>query len=480
MAISREEAMTGSHVFTIDGFSLSKGAELDRSISSPTFTAAGHRWLLRYYPHADTTWGSWISMYLQLAPCAMRDVTARFTISLLDWNDQPVPSCTHAVTRPRRFSTSGYFDTMAGFRKFIKRKALKRSGHLVGDRFRVRVDITVSNETTILGGATGVANAPVRSAVAPPPPPPPPSHKVVPVSKKEMTKEEDDDTLARFVVVPPPDMDRHLGRLLSSGEGADVTIEVGGETFMAHRTVLAARCLAPWRRGPRRHVIKDMEASVFKVLLHFVYTDSLSPDVEDEGEAMAVAQHLLVAADRYGMERLKLMCEDKLCNYVGASSVGTILALADQHGCEGLKKACLKFLMSGSNLKEAIVTDGFDHLAKSCPSVLKELLSKVALDLLSRMEGMDVMFKLVGEMVLAHRCILAAQPDTEVCVWVEEIDVSMFKAMLHLVYTDSLPEVEEEGAAGSEAKTTTMSRRPWRGDCWAWRFGMVERLKLMC
>nr|CAB3490351.1 unnamed protein product [Digitaria exilis] len=396
--------MTASHVFTIDGFSLSKGAELDRFISSPTFTAAGHRWLLRYYPHADTTWGSWISMYLQLAPCAMRDVTARFAISLLDWNDQPVPSCTHAVTRPRRFSTSGYFDTMAGFRKFIKRKDLKRSGHLVGDRFRVRVDITVLNETTILGGTTAVANAvrsaavappptvanavpAVRSAVVPPLPPPPPSPKIH-VLKKEMTKEEDDDTLERFVVVPPPDMDRHLGRLLSSGEGADVTIEVDGETFMAHRTILAARSpvfkgelFGPMEEGtsPTRVRIKDMEASVFKVLLHFVYTDSLSPDVEDEGEAMAMVQHLLVAADRYGMERLKFMCEDKLCNCIGASSVGTILALAEQHGCEGLKKACLKFLMSGSNLKEAIETDGFDHLTNSCPSILKALLSKVAL-----------------------------------------------------------------------------------------------------
>jgi speckle-type POZ protein len=73
------------------------------------------------------------------------------------------------------------------------------------------------------------------------------------------------------------------------------------------------------------------------------------------------------------------MCEDKLCNYISTSSVGTILALAEKHGCEGLKKACLKFLMSGTNLKAAIATDGFDHLTNSCPAILKELLAKVAL-----------------------------------------------------------------------------------------------------
>ncbi|KAF8673384.1 hypothetical protein HU200_048947 [Digitaria exilis] len=383
--------VTGSHVLTIDGYSLSKGAE-DGKYFSSTFTAAGDRWLLRYYPRSNSVSG-WTAMYLQLAPSNASHVTARFTISLLDWNGQAVPSCTHAITRAHTFGPYGF--DMAGFRKFIKRKNLKKSDHLRDDSFRVRVDITVLKGTTKItttkngGATTDVANlvdAAVTSAVVVPPPPP---HEIT-VSKKEETKEEDGDALASIVVVPPPNMDRHLGHLLSSGEGADVTIEVDGEKFMAHRAILAARSpvfkgefFGPMEEGtsPTRVQIKDMEASVFEVLLHFIYNDSLPPDVVDDGEseAISMAQHLLVAADRYGIERLKLMCEDKLYNYVGTSSVGTILALAEQHGCDGLKKACLKFLMSGSNLKAAIATDGFDHLAKSCPTVLKELLSKVAL-----------------------------------------------------------------------------------------------------
>ncbi|GJN25569.1 hypothetical protein PR202_gb13414 [Eleusine coracana subsp. coracana] len=94
---------------------------------------------------------------------------------------------------------------------------------------------------------------------------------------------------------------------------------------------------------------------------------------------MVMTQHLLEAADRYGMERLKLVCEDKLCDYVDASSDGTILALAEQHGCDGLKRACMEFLTTEGNLKAVIKTDGFDHLAKSCPSILIELLAKLAL-----------------------------------------------------------------------------------------------------
>jgi len=123
--------------------------------------------------------------------------------------------------------------------------------------------------------------------------------------------------------------------------------------------------------------IHDMEAKVFKALLDFVYTDTF-PDA-DEGETMAMAQHLLVAADRYGLERLKLICEDKLCGYIDTSTAGTILALAEQHGCHGLKKACSDFLMTGNNLTASIVTGGFEHLMNSCSSVLQELLVKLTL-----------------------------------------------------------------------------------------------------
>nr|CAB3490357.1 unnamed protein product [Digitaria exilis] len=122
--------------------------------------------------------------------------------------------------------------------------------------------------------------------------------------------------------------------------------------------------------------IDDMEARVFRAMLHFIYTDSM-PYIDKE-EALVITEHLLVAADRYDLERLKLMCEDKLCDYIDTSTVATTLALAEQHGCPGLKKACFDFLESPSHLKEVMADEGFDHLMSSCPSVIKELLAKVA------------------------------------------------------------------------------------------------------
>lgn len=90
-----------------------------------------------------------------------------------------------------------------------------------------------------------------------------------------------------------------------------------------------------------------------------------------------MSQHLLVAADRYNLERLKLICEHRLCRCIEASTLGTILALAEQHHCQGLKKACFHFLSSPVNLTAVLATDAFEYLNTSCPSVIKDLIAKL-------------------------------------------------------------------------------------------------------
>ncbi|KAG2538042.1 hypothetical protein PVAP13_9NG390400 [Panicum virgatum] len=184
-----------------------------------------------------------------------------------------------------------------------------------------------------------------------------------------------------LVVVPPSNLHQNLGDLLASKEGADVTFLVAGETFKAHKCVLAARSAVFKAESTNGALIRvdDMDAHVFMALLNFVYTDAL-PDFQDmkKQEEAAMAQHLLVAADRYNLERLKLICEDRLCGHIDTASAATILVLAEQHHCSGLKEACFRFLSSVSTLNAVMATDGFDHLTRSCPSVLKELMSNIA------------------------------------------------------------------------------------------------------
>jgi speckle-type POZ protein len=194
--------------------------------------------------------------------------------------------------------------------------------------------------------------------------------------------------------VPPSDLRRHLGDLLAGGVGADVTFEVGGETVAAHRAVLAARSPvfraeffgAPLKESaaaatPTTRVrIHGVEPLVFRAMLHFVYTDALPEIVGDAGKRMAMAQHLLVAADRYGVERLRSVCEFDLCMYAGEDVAVSTLVLAEQHGCHELKEECFKILESSGKCRELLVGDDLEHLASSSPSLLAELRARLGLD----------------------------------------------------------------------------------------------------
>lgn len=187
--------------------------------------------------------------------------------------------------------------------------------------------------------------------------------------------------------VPDSDLGLHFGKLLESGETTDITFEVDGESFHAHKLVLAARSpvlnaqLFGLLREKTNNVVhvEDMEAYVFKAMLYFIYTDSLpeSNDTDsDEAFSALMAQHLLAAADRYGLDRLRSLCESRLCEEVGVQTVATTLALAEQHHSMHLKAVCLKF--AAANLAAVMMSDGYEHLRESCPSLQSELLEAVA------------------------------------------------------------------------------------------------------
>lgn len=84
---------------------------------------------------------------------------------------------------------------------------------------------------------------------------------------------------------------------------------------------------------------------------------------------------LLVAADRYNMDRLKLMREDRLCRSIDVGSVVNILALAKQYCCHDLRKTCMRSLEYPEAGKAVLTmqTDDFEALCQNFPSVHKEL-----------------------------------------------------------------------------------------------------------
>ncbi|RCV32525.1 hypothetical protein SETIT_7G010200v2 [Setaria italica] len=337
------DAASGYHILKIDGYSGTKGTPTGEYIKSRPFTVGGHRWCIQYYPNGHTSESAdCVSLFLSLDDESVtKALKVQHRFCFIDDMEEETPSLTSESVNS--------FGSHSGWGRpwFIKREALEKSKHLKDDSFFVRCDVAIINEL--------------------------------------YTEEMSEAPTATFVSVPPSDLHQHLGDLLQSEKGADVVFEVGSETFKAHRCVLAARSpvfsaelFGLMKESDAAGIVHvdDMEAHVFKALLFFVYTDSL-PELNGEAE-VAMSQHLLVAADRYNLERLKLICERKLCKCIEASTLATILALSEQHYCHGLKKACFNFLSSPVNLKAVLATDAFEYLNKSCPSVLKELIAKLA------------------------------------------------------------------------------------------------------
>ncbi|RLN05386.1 BTB/POZ and MATH domain-containing protein 1-like [Panicum miliaceum] len=185
---------------------------------------------------------------------------------------------------------------------------------------------------------------------------------------------------------PPSDLSGHLGRMLEEKEGSDVTFDVEGEAVAAHKIVLAMRSpvFKAQFYGPATEkkmgcvvTVEDVRPAVFRALLRFIYTDSL-PDMEDLGDddGKEMFRHLLVAADRYQVKRLKLMCEDSLCKSLSADSVATTLAFAEEQNLCSLKDACIEFIALSSKIDDVMASKGYAHLKRSCPSVLLDVLEK--------------------------------------------------------------------------------------------------------
>ncbi|CAL5047571.1 unnamed protein product [Urochloa decumbens] len=346
-------AKSGHHIFRVKGYSQAKELPNGQYMNLGAFDVGGHSWSVHYYPNgidcAEAV--GCVSLFVcRDGKLGGSGMPARYSFSLLGQDGEPVASGT-GIRPTRGFNMERY-----GYRCFMTRDEFERSGCLKVDSFAIRCDVFVAAREH--QDAAGVL---------------------------------DDPTTTTPVVVPPKsDLQKDLAELLWSKQGADVTIEVGGETFHAHKWLLAARSSPEFREkffGPTTqkktsaathiHIqIDDMEPEVFKSLLHFMYTDTL-PKIDDEEALSRMASCLLAAADRYKLEKLMAMCEEILCERVDMSTVEASLALCEQHNCPALNAACMEFLAAPENLKAIVAENGLlQRPNKSCHTVLMEIFMK--------------------------------------------------------------------------------------------------------
>ncbi|VAH52152.1 unnamed protein product [Triticum turgidum subsp. durum] len=319
-------------------------------------------------------------------------------------------------------------------------------------------------------------------------------------------KEPPTECRRNLIVVPPSKLPCNIERTLKDGKGADVTLLVGGREFSAHRFMLAAQSpvfdaqlFGPMMDEETRCIeVIDMDPAIFEMLLHYIYMDSLPP-CDEKGCDAASMQHLLVAADRYGLDRLKVMCEEELSKSINVHTVTSTLAVADQHFCEGLKNACEEFLSAPGIGAIVSLRNGFKRMMAKLESRGKEERSRECPrnlvvvpppELSGRLErtrkdgkGTDVTFLVGGREFSGHTFMLAAQSpifdaqffgpmadkDTR-CIEVPDMEPAIFEMLLHFIYTDSLPPCNEEGYDAATMQHLLVAAHRYR----------LDRLKVMC
>ncbi|GJN15676.1 hypothetical protein PR202_gb02612 [Eleusine coracana subsp. coracana] len=157
------------------------------------------------------------------------------------------------------------------------------------------------------------------------------------------------------IPVPPSDIGKHIGTLLDSKDGMDVSFAIGDEILFAHRAVLAARSPAlreqllgstgnATRSPPIAITTHKITPATFRAMLRFIYTDNLPGDNELGHPSTEALHNLLAAADWYALHRLKLLCANKLWNDISVDTVAATLACAKKYNCPELRTSALTSL----------------------------------------------------------------------------------------------------------------------------------------
>ncbi|CAO2187522.1 unnamed protein product [Urochloa humidicola] len=346
------EAVRRKHIFEVHGYgSLLSRVGAGSFVRSAAFEVGGYDWAVRYFPAGDGKGGAasppgFASAFaVLLTPGA--EVRASCDLTLVSRRGG-VPDVV-SRTAPAKFVHGGGGPAGApalGTSTFVKRSQLETlaSAYVCGDSIRIKCVVTVFK---------------FKKASA-----------------------------AARVDVPTPTLSQDLVRLLEMKEEADVTFKIEGEVFAAHAIVLAMRSpvFKPELYGPMRekrghqHIsIEDMQPDVFRALLRFIYTDTIfsgtDDDLSNDGNKEFV-KHLLVAADRYDVQGLKVICEKTLCEGLTIATVASLFALADQHSCSKLRDACVDFINGSGTLADVVESKEYRHLKSLCPEVMIDLFEK--------------------------------------------------------------------------------------------------------
>nr|CAB3480397.1 unnamed protein product [Digitaria exilis] len=291
------EAARGEHVFKIVGYSLKRGLGVGKFVRSRTFSVGGYDWAIRFYPEGLVeSVKDCVSVYLELMS-ENAEARACYGLRLIYQTNRMTGI---EYKSPRLFRSS---DNTRRFGprnpRFVLRTELEKNC-VRDDCLAIKCNIAVVKESQL-----------------------------------------SDIKVSYEIEVPPCDIPEHFAELWDQKIGADVTFNVGDEILELGST-------------------QDMEPDIFRALLRFVYTGLVHGmgDDLDGDDYKDTIWHLLAAADRYAVDRLKLMCQSILSKNLSMKNVAATLALADQHNCDKLKEVCIEFITM-EDMNALVSTQGY-------------------------------------------------------------------------------------------------------------------------
>jgi hypothetical protein len=172
--------------------------------------------------------------------------------------------------------------------------------------------------------------------------------------------------------IPKPSLVDDLRGFVNEEAFSDIAFIVEGIPVYAHK-ILCLRCkyframLAGDMRESRERevVIPDVRHSIFLALLEYLYTDDLEVHLD-------AAMELFETADRFGVERLKKMCESKMLESINVDNAAGLFHAADQHNASGLRVQCLAFILS--HFDAVTKTKGFEEMGRTNVDLVFEIL----------------------------------------------------------------------------------------------------------
>eukprot|EP00956_Cyclotella_meneghiniana_P001466 scaffold1621_cov117-Cyclotella_meneghiniana.AAC.2 len=161
----------------------------------------------------------------------------------------------------------------------------------------------------------------------------------------------------------------------SDQDTADISFNVKGRITNVHLAILKSMApefvrtlnLDEHHNSPEHVHIEDVDPDIFEKLIEFIYGGTIS--VTD----LQTAKAIIDAADKYGVDNLKIQAEKKYIGYIDftAENIVDELLYADAKNCMLLKEASMEFLVE--SMDAIIKTNSLKRLYQS-ESVTNEVM----------------------------------------------------------------------------------------------------------